>query len=329
MALRHQLGLAALLWLAAPAWAAEPAPFAVVGDHVISAADWQRSLQVAMRQKYYHAKPPEGEFAKFQREVADDVVNRVLLLAEARRRGVQPDREKIAATVAGYDAQYKGSAQWAANRDKMLAAVTPQLENESLLERFEKIVRSTPEPSEATLRAYYDRHPDLFVEPEQVKLSVILFKVEPSARQAVWAGAMDEARAVHRKLLAGADFGELARLHSGDRSAARGGQMEYTHRGMLPEPVQALLDKTALNAIGEPVQLLEGVAILRLDGRKPAAQRPFEQVKARAADLWRRAEGDARWAALIADLRRQTTIRIDERQYAPLPAAPAEKAKSS
>ena len=41
-----------------------------------------------MRKKYYHAKPPEAEYAKFQREVGDEVVNRVLLLDEARRRGI-------------------------------------------------------------------------------------------------------------------------------------------------------------------------------------------------------------------------------------------------
>jgi parvulin-like peptidyl-prolyl isomerase len=342
MAVRLRIGLAVTaLMLAAPATrAADPtpapptraaaaaaAPFAVVGDTVISSADYQRALQVAMRKKYYHAKPPEAEFAKFQREVADEVVNRVLLLAEARRRGVQPDHDKIKATIAGYDAQYKGSANWAANREKMLASLTPALETDSLLERFEKIVRTVPEPTEAQAREHYDKHKDLFVEPEQVKLSVILFKVDPSSRQEVWNGAHAEAKAVHRKLVGGADFGELARLHSGDRSAARGGEMEYTHRGMLPEALHAAVDKLQPGGLSEPVQLLEGVAILRMDGRKPAAQRSFEQVKVRAAELWKRAEADARWASLIADLRRNTKIRIDESQYGPLRGT-AEKART-
>ena len=50
------------------------APFAVVGSVTITGADYQRALQVAMRKKYYHAKPPEAEVAKFRREVGDDVV---------------------------------------------------------------------------------------------------------------------------------------------------------------------------------------------------------------------------------------------------------------
>jgi PPIC-type PPIASE domain/SurA N-terminal domain len=331
-------GSAVALLHSAPAWAADAAPapapapapasvpaaaaradtpFATVGDKTISGADYQRALAVAMRKKYYHAKPPEAELAQFQREVGDDVVNRVLLLAEARRRGIQPDRDKIAATVAGYDAQYKGSAYWNANRDKMLANVLPQLERDSLYERLEKLVKAVPEPSEAVARAYYGKHPDLFVEPEQLKFSVILLKVDPSSPQPLWNSAHAEAKLIYKKLQAGADFAELARLHSGDRSAARGGEMDYAHRGMVPEAVHAVMDKLKLHQVAEPVQLLEGVAILRLDDRRAARARSFEQVRERAADLWQREEGQARWDKLIAALRQATPIRIDESHYGP------------
>lgn len=318
--------LAALLAAALPARAAGDT-FATVGDTVVSVDNYQRALAVAMRKKYYHAKPPEAELARFQREVGDDVVNRVLLLAEAKRRGIQPDRAAISATVAGYDKQYGNSANWKANRDKMLAAVVPQLEAESLLERLGALVKAVPEPSEAVARAYYEKHRDLFVEPEQVKLGVILLKVDPSSPQAVWDEAKQEARAIHRKLTTGADFAELARLHSGDRSAAQGGQMDYTHRGMLPEAVHGVVDALKPGGLSEPVQLLEGVAILRLDDRRAAQQRRFEQVKERAADLWQREEAQSRWDKLIAQLRRATPVRIDESHYAPLPATP-EKARA-
>lgn len=317
--------LAVLLAAALPAHAGDR--FATVGDTVISAADYQRALAVAMRKKYYHAKPPEAEYAKFQREVGDDVVNRVLLLAEAKRRGIQPDRAMIDATVAGYDRQYGGSAQWKTNRERMLAAVVPQLEADSLLDRLGKLVKNVPEPGEAVARAYYEKHKDLFVEPEQVKLSVILLKVDPSSPQAVWNSAKDEAQGIHRRLKAGADFAELAKLHSGDKSAAQGGQMDYTHRGMLPEAVHGVVDALKPKELSEPVQLLEGVAILRLDDRRAAQQRRFEQVKERAADLWQREEAQARWDRLIAELRRATPVRIDESHYAPLPATP-EKARA-
>lgn len=293
-------------------------PFAHVGDTVVSGADYQRALAVAMRKKYYHAKPPEAEYAQFQREVGEQVVDRVLLLAEARRRGVQPDREKIDATVAGYEDQYKASPNWATNREKMLAAVVPQLETESLLDRLERIVRQVPAPAEEVARAYYEQHKDLFVEPEQLKVSVIVLRVDPSSPKAAWTSAQAEADVIYRKLQAGANFGDLARLHSGDRSAARGGEMDYAHRGMLPEAVHSVVDKLVVGVVAEPVRLLEGYVLLRLDGRRKAEQRTFEQVRVRAGELWQRDEADARWKSLLAELRKATPVRVDESHYAPL-----------
>ena len=293
-------------------------PFAHVGDTVISGADYQRALAVAMRKKYYHAKPPEAEYAQFQREVGEQVVDRVLLLAEARRRGLQPDREKIDATVAGYEEQYKASPNWATNRANMLAAVVPQLESESLLDRLESGVRQVPAPAEDVARAYYERQKELFVEPEQLKVSVIMLRVDPSSPKAAWTSAKDEADVIYRKLQAGANFGDLARLHSSDRSASRGGEMDYAHRGMLPEGVHSVVDTLAVGVVAEPVRLLEGYVLLRLDGRRNAEQRTFEQVRVRAGELWQRDEAQARWKSLLAELRKGTPVRVDESHYAPL-----------
>ena len=41
-------------------------------------------------------------------------------------------------------------------------------------------------------------------------------------------------------------------------------------------------------------------------------------MKERAADLWQREQADIRWKKLIADLRRASSIHIDETQYVPL-----------
>jgi parvulin-like peptidyl-prolyl isomerase len=74
----------------------------------------------------------------------------------------------------------------------------------------------------------------------------------------------------------------------------------------------------AVGKMSAPTRLLEGVAIVRLDGRKTAQQRRFDEARARAADLWQRDEADARWKRLLAELRARTPVRIDESHYAPL-----------
>jgi parvulin-like peptidyl-prolyl isomerase len=314
----------------APQRKAPDALFARIGDMVVTLAEYRQALAVAQRKKYYHAQPPEEELPRFQREVGADVVNRVLLVEEAKRRGLQPDRDVIKSAIAGYEARYKGSPNWEANKEKMIASVTTQMETESLLVRFEKSVRTIREPTEKEALGYYEKHKDLFVEPEQVKLSVILLKVDPSSTQAVWNAAHEEARQVHKRLHGGASFAELAQMHSGDLPAGKGGDMGYVHRSMLPEAVQALVDRLKPGAIAAPVQLLEGVAVLRLDDRKVATQRGFAEVRERAGDLWQREQGEAAWTKLIADLRKQTTVWMDESVFLPLvpqpPVAPKARA---
>lgn len=192
------------------------------------------------------------------------------------------------------------------------------------LERLQAAVREAGPVSDAELARYYDAHRDLFTEPQQARLSVILLKVDPSAPSATWAAAEDEARAIRKRLAlapgngagaAGGDFAEAARMHSSDASAASGGDLGYLHQGMMPEALYEKLGSMKPGDVSEPLRLLEGVAIFRLTERREARLRPLEEVKERAAQLWRRDEGERRWAEFLARLRAAATIRIDTERY--------------
>lgn len=98
--------------------------------------------------------------------------------------------------------------------------------------------------------------------------------------------------------------------------------MGYLHRGMLPDGVDTVVDGLKPGEVSAPVTLLEGVALLRLEGRQAAQQRSFTEVRSRALELWKREESDRRWKKFIADLRKATPVRINESLYLPLPKAP-------
>ena len=310
--------------------AGEPAlpadTFAVIGPITLTAADFKGAFAIAARSKFYHSKPPEAEIAAYQREVGDDLVNRVLVVEEARKRGIQPDAEVVKQQLARYEMRSKHAPGWAKDGARMMDAMKVQFENQSRYEQLNAQVRKVPEPSEAQARAYYEAHKDLFVEPEKLRVSVILLKVDPSAPKAAWEKARAEAGALRKRIAAGEDFATLARRHSGDGSAKDGGDMGYLHRGMLPDGVDQVADKLKAGEVSEPVTLLEGVALLRLVERKPAVQRNSAEVRERAGDLWQRDEAERRWKALVADLRKATPVRINEALYMPLPKPATPKA---
>lgn len=317
--------LAAIAAAATPAAAAggapAPAPFANVGETVITHQDFDIAFAQAARSKFYHGKPPEGAMAALQRETGQTMVDEVLLAREATRRKLQPDHAAIQRTIDGYEERYRDSEQWKNNRARLLPGLKAKLERESLLAQLTQQVKASPEPTQRQLEQYWQAHQDKFTQPEQVHLSMILLKVDASSPQAKWDGARDEGAAIIRRLRSGADFKELAKLHSGDESGERGGDMGFVHRGMLPEPAQQAVDKLKPGDLSDPVPLLEGVAVFRLEGRKPAKRNPLDAVRARTRDLWMRDTGEENWTSLLAKLRRETPVKVDESRFLPLASA--------
>jgi parvulin-like peptidyl-prolyl isomerase len=308
--------LASAAFAAGAAPAADPAAvFARVGETSISVAEFEAALADTVRRKFYHRQVPAGKLEEFQREVAESLIERALLLAEARRRGAQPDREKVEQALAEYEGRYAKSEQWRKNREALLPELKRQLEERDVLERLRASVHAVEPPPEGALREYYEANPKLFTEPEQTRLSVILLKVDPSAPRAAWDGAMEEARAIRGRIASGADFAELARIHSNDVSAAKGGDMGYLHKGMVPEAITDQLAGMKAGELSEPVRILEGIALFRFEDRKAERLRAFDDVRERAGQLWRRAEGERRWSAFLAGLRRGTPIQIDTARY--------------
>jgi parvulin-like peptidyl-prolyl isomerase len=308
-----------------PAAVEPPRVFATVGDTVITLDEYIAEFTFAMRQKFYHGRAPEGELARLQRDVGDRLVARLLQAAEARRRGLQPDQEQVRKALAETEQRYATNEQWKKDREQVLPGLIAKLEQNSLVQRLEAAVREGAVPTAQQVAEYYAAHLDQFTEPEQLRLRLILLKVDPSSPKAEWEKAQQDAEAIAQQLRDGADFSELARQRSGDaRSAALGGDMGYQHSGMLPDAVQAAFKESKPGDLSVPVRLMEGVAVLRLDERKPAKLMSFEAARERAQQLSQRELGELAWKALTVSLQQQSTVKIDESHYLPLPEPPAE-----
>jgi len=290
--------------------------FATIGSTTITTQDYEMEVATAARNKFFHGKPPELELVKLRRDVGEQMVNQTLLVAEAGRRKLAPDTAAIERQLAALDARYANSPEWQRTRTERLAALRRKLETDSSLAQLEQATRNVPEPSAAAVERFYTLHPDKFTEPEQLRISLILLKVDPSSPKAQWEGARAEGEAIVKRLRGGADFAQLANLHSSDPSASKGGDLGYVHRGMLPEPAQDALDKLKPGAVADPVLLLEGIAVVRLDERKVGKLNSFPNVQDRARELLQREQAEAAWKGLIARLRAQAQPRIDESRYA-------------
>lgn len=301
--------------LATVATAAEPnerdepsAVFATVGEAVITEGEFQASLQSSIRQRYFHGQAPEADLVALRHEVMQTLVDRVLLAQEARRRGIKPE----AAWVDTQLKQLETRLQSDPRRADLLADARRQLNDDSAIYQLKQQVEAIPAPDARTVQEYYRSHPDKFTTPERVRVSMILLKVEPWAPGASWEAAEREAAHLREQLQQGADFAALARLHSADPSAERGGDLGYIHRGMFSDETQGVIDGLAPGALSAPVRLLQGFALFRLDERVAPRLNEFAQAEARARALLQREQAAAAWERMRAGLRDNVKIEINE-----------------
>lgn len=294
--------------------------YATVNGKPVTQAEFHSAYATFLRQKYYHGQVPQEQLVQARKEVSDKLIERMLLIEEIERRGIQGDSADVDKQIQVYEQRYASSPNWQKNRDAMLPALRQQLIQQSRLSRLEQTVREVPAPTPEEVKTFYLAKPELFTEPEKVRLHTILLEVDPSSAQPVWDAAMREAESIVKRIRGGADFGEQARLASKDASAEQGGDMGYLHRGMLPESLQEKVDKFKVGEVNDPIQMLQGVGVFRLDDRIPPKLQDFSRVAERAADLLHRDRKEKAWQDLVVKLRASATIVIHEPPLAPVSA---------
>ena len=186
------------------------------------------------------------------------------------------------------------------------------------MRQLEARQRKVAPPDRKQILAFYETYPEKFTEPAQHRIALILLKVDPSSPSSVWQAAMDEAAQLVTQLREGADFPELARLHSSEASAENGGDMGYLHAGMLSPSAEQVINQLPVGGISDPVRLLEGIAIFRVEDRKLARLREYEDVSNRARELWIREQSDRAWTRLKDQLREKTPVTIYSDSLSPL-----------
>ena len=294
-----------------PAHAPHAMYFAKVNGKEISLREFQSAYKAGVSKRFYHGKIPEAELQAFKKEVSQTLVDRVLLLEEAQRQSVVADQSVVSEKLAEYEKRYADKPFWANNKENVLPGLRAALEEQSALTVLENKVREVALPSIKQAENFYQKNPALFTTPEKLHVSLILLKVAPSSPAAVWDAARKEADDIIGRLKNGADFSQLARIHSGDATAANGGDMGFIHKGMLAKPAQLAIDEMKSGEISQPIMLLRGVAVLRLDEKQIATLNSFEKVSERAQKLLQRENSKLAWSDLLESLRSKAEIEIN------------------
>ncbi|MBM3317213.1 MAG: peptidyl-prolyl cis-trans isomerase [Candidatus Eisenbacteria bacterium] len=158
-------------------------------------------------------------------------------------------------------------------------------------------VWDTVSPSDEEIEGFYAQDPERFLVRGKAWYHEILVGDEALARD------------LRARLVAGADFGELAAQHSIDpNAAARRGEMPPADKGAaggrlagLPE-VERLLFEIEPLAISEPLRTERGWHILRVDNRREERHRSLEEVREEVRENLATKRENARYQAVLDSL---------------------------
>ena len=121
--------------------------------------------------------------------------------------------------------------------------------------------------SDEEAKDFYEKNPELFVSPGQIRASHILVEDEAKANE------------LHAEIEAGGDFALLAADNSTCPSAAAGGDLNYFSRGqMVPEFEDAAFE-LEVGGVSKPVKTQFGYHIIKLTDKKEPVTHDFASVQ--------------------------------------------------
>jgi len=245
---------------------------AVVNDEIITLSDLQREEALKKREAVHD-----------DRLVLEDMIDRKLQMAAAKRTGVDVTDKELADAVAditkrnGMDMAQFGVAL--AKEGLTLEQYKAELREQITLSRlFNKYVRSGVNVDEAEARVFYQNNQKTYSLPEEIRVRQIFLALPDKATPAQAAEIREKALSVYARVRKGEDFIRLVREVSQGTMASQDGDLGFIRRqDALPEIEEAARTLKPGDS-SSPFLCAGGYHIIRLEEvRTPV--RPFEKVK--------------------------------------------------
>ena len=124
------------------------------------------------------------------------------------------------------------------------------------------------------LEEYYEEQKDRFSVKEERKARHILIEGDS-------ADSKQKAQSLYEQIVAGEDFGKLAKENSADPgSAADGGMLDFFSKGMMDPSFEDTAFALAKGEVSKPVLSEFGYHIIKLEEVRGGQTKPFEEVRA-------------------------------------------------
>jgi peptidyl-prolyl cis-trans isomerase C len=310
VALRTMLLLGAMLAVMIACGSEKPSPpqapaIATVNDEAISLAEFDKSLAeetlLAKGERPLNAEETES----LKEAVLDNLIRDRLMLQRARDLSLSVGEAELAARIEEIRRDYNGQfGKLFGDGGIDLPTWKEALRKRTLLEKLIALdVNAKIQVTDEEAELYFKANRKAYATDRRVRVAQI---VVPDR---------ERAEAILKRLKAGEDFGMVAREVSIGPEAARGGDLGFFERGVMPEAIDRMVFSLPPGKVSRVAQSPYGFHIFKVLGQEEAGGRKFADVKERViAELRKQKETEA-YQIWIDGLRAKSAIRIDR----PLP----------
>ncbi len=218
-----------------------------------------------------------------RKQALEKLIDQQLLLQEADRKGIQPDKQAVdkrLAEIAGrFPTPEKFKEQLAnvgTSEQELLQNIGRDLKIAILIDRQ---IGAVKEVSEEEVEAFYRDNPDRFRTPERVQASHILIASLPEESPEDRAQKRLKLSGLRGEIMKGADFAQLAREHSSCPSKSQGGDLGYFGRDQMVKPFADAAFKMRVGKISDIVETKFGFHLIKLTDRQKARTIPLEETR--------------------------------------------------
>jgi len=271
---------------------------------------------------------PADQKPMILRMLLDDMINERLMNkacagVKIEAAAVDAEFDKIlAAQKKTLEEVTKELAQMGLSIEKVKADIQTRMQQRQWVE--EQIKGKAADATDADAKDFYTKNPQHFEQPEQVRASHILFRVEADASPDKVTATLKKAEAATVRAKK-EDFAKLAGELSEEPGAAeRGGDLNFFPRkGAMVEPfAEAAFKLKKGDVSAEPVRSEFGYHIIKVTDKKAGGTQSFDDAKTQILAFLSREKKRVAIDEVIANMRKSADVKLNIAEAA-APMAPA------
>jgi peptidyl-prolyl cis-trans isomerase C len=257
---------------------------AEINGIVITKEQFEKELSIHLdRVSRQGRQISDDQLASMKEDILDGLIERELLYQASQRAGIKIEDMEIDEQLEGIKKRFPSEADYKNALSKMNLTedeVKSQINRGLAIRKLiDQQITSKIIITETETKAYYDGNLQMFKQPEQVKASHILIKVDAGAAEAQKTEARKKIETVQQKVKDGGDFAELARQYSEGPSKTRGGDLGYFRRGQMVKPFEEAAFAMKTNEVSGIVETRFGYHIIKVYDKKPEQTLTYADVK--------------------------------------------------